>query len=570
MSGLDNEAGIGGAETTRPRSQGGGAWIRAALAPFARPETYRRLLFLLSGLPLGIVGLVVLVTGWGVTIGLAITPLVVPLFIGLRFVVRQIAQAEAYLVRELLGARVRLPSQAGSGGFWRRLEHAFTDGAFWRQQAYLALRVVVGWPLAILQLALLTGAVWMIALPVTYRWQDDADVVGRRVDTLPEAFAFVPAGLVVLLVTAHLARPLSLVWEPVAARLLGRHAGTVRSRAETVAARRRVLAILATVLGGLGLFLTLVWAFSTPGRYFWPAQVILPLGAVLGITWWVFRVLEQPEIERRTGGSRALAIHLGISSAVWLYLVAQWLFTDPDYFWPKWVLLGLALAAGIHAAIVVAEREYRRSHRIEQLETTRAGAVDVQETELRRIERDLHDGAQARLVALGMSIGMAEEKLATDPEGARELLAEARTGAREALEELRDLARGIRPPILTDRGLEPAIRALVARSPLKVDVAVSIVRRPPAAVETAAYFVVAEALANAVKHANARTVEIRISDTDRSLSADVVDDGDGGADPTGAGLTGLRRRVEALDGRLRVSSPPGGPTHVTAELPCAS
>jgi signal transduction histidine kinase len=194
--------------------------------------------------------------------------------------------------------------------------------------------------------------------------------------------------------------------------------------------------------------------------------------------------------------------------------------------------------------------------------------VSVQETELRRIERDLHDGAQARLVALGMSLGMAEEKLRTDPEGAIVLLAEARTGAKEALEELRDLARGIHPPILTDRGLEAAIAALAARSPVSVTLTVDVPTRPPAAVETAAYFVVAEALANAIKYADATSIDVRIGRSNGSLVAEVADDGNGGADLAGNGLTGLDQRVRALDGRLRIASPEGGPTTVRAELPC--
>jgi signal transduction histidine kinase len=206
----------------------------------------------------------------------------------------------------------------------------------------------------------------------------------------------------------------------------------------------------------------------------------------------------------------------------------------------------------------------------EVLEATRADAVDVQETELRRIERDLHDGAQARLVALGMSLGMAEQHLGRDPDAVRELIAEARVGAAEALEELRDLARGIHPPILTDRGLEAALGALVARSPVRVSLEVNVPRRPPAAVETAAYFTVSEALANAIKHAGAARVDIRIAAVDGTLHAEVWDDGRGGADASGRGLTGLRRRLAALDGTLSVSSPAGGPTIVRVELPCAS
>jgi signal transduction histidine kinase len=164
---------------------------------------------------------------------------------------------------------------------------------------------------------------------------------------------------------------------------------------------------------------------------------------------------------------------------------------------------------------------------------------------------------------------MAEQKLADDPQGASELLAEARVGAEQALRELRDLARGIHPPVLTDRGLEAAIAALASATPVHVSVAAHLRERPPAAVETAAYFVVAEALANAAKHSQAQAVDIRIGQAGSLLVVEVVDDGVGGADPAGSGLTGLRRRVEAIDGTLRVTSPRGGPTVVHAELPCA-
>jgi signal transduction histidine kinase len=208
------------------------------------------------------------------------------------------------------------------------------------------------------------------------------------------------------------------------------------------------------------------------------------------------------------------------------------------------------------------------AERIETLETTRAGAVDAQETELRRIERDLHDGAQARLVALGMSLGMAEQRLADDPKLAGELLAEARLGAEHALRELRDLARGIHPPVLADRGLEAALASLASSTPFPVALSVDVVPRPAPAVESAAYFVAAESLANAVKHARAQRVEIRIVRRDDAIELEVRDDGNGGADPNGSGLRGLRRRVEALDGSLSVTSPRGGPTTIRAELPC--
>jgi signal transduction histidine kinase len=209
------------------------------------------------------------------------------------------------------------------------------------------------------------------------------------------------------------------------------------------------------------------------------------------------------------------------------------------------------------------------AERVEQLTETRSGAVDVAAAELQRIERDLHDGAQARLVALAMDLGMAEERFDRDPEGARELVGEAREEAKRALAELRDLARGIRPGLLEERGLGAAIDALAARSPVPARATVDVPRRPPANVESAAWFVVSEALANTAKHSGAQRATVWVTQRSDSLHVQVVDDGRGGADPGGAGLRGLAQRVAALDGSLEVNSPPGGPTVVRAVLPCA-
>ena len=208
------------------------------------------------------------------------------------------------------------------------------------------------------------------------------------------------------------------------------------------------------------------------------------------------------------------------------------------------------------------------AERVERLTETRSGAVDVAAAELQRIERDLHDGAQARLVALAMDLGMAEERFDRDPESARELVGEAREEAKRALAELRDLARGIRPGLLEERGLEAAIAALAARSPVPARATVDVSRRPPANVESAAWFVVSEALANTAKHSGAQRATVWVTLRDGSLHVEVVDDGRGGADPNGAGLRGLAQRVAALDGSLEVNSPPGGPTLVRAVLPC--
>ena len=164
---------------------------------------------------------------------------------------------------------------------------------------------------------------------------------------------------------------------------------------------------------------------------------------------------------------------------------------------------------------------------------------------------------------------MAEERFDRDPESARELVGEAREEARRALAELRDLARGIRPSLLTERGLEPAIAALAGRSPIPARACVVIETRPPGQVETAAWFVVSEALANTAKHSGAERATVWVTQRNGELQVQVVDDGRGGADPAGTGLRGLAQRVEALDGTLEVNSPPGGPTVVRAVLPCA-
>ena len=248
--------------------------------------------------------------------------------------------------------------------------------------------------------------------------------------------------------------------------------------------------------------------------------------------------------------------------------IAVWLVTGAGYFWPVWSLLACGLLVGL---IWAGERPGKRSLevRVDELTRSRTGALDVQASELRRIERDLHDGAQARLVALSMKLGRAEERMADHPETAA-LLRQAREDAAAAIAELRDLARGIAPPVLADRGLEAAVRSLADRAGPTVTVESTLVRRPAPVVETAAYFVVAEALTNAAKHAAGSEVRVTLAETADELAVEVTDYGPGGAVPTGSGLTGLRQRVEALDGRLQIVSPPGVGTMIEAVLPCAS
>ena len=214
----------------------------------------------------------------------------------------------------------------------------------------------------------------------------------------------------------------------------------------------------------------------------------------------------------------------------------------------------------------------RLARRVEELKETRADAIAAHEAELRRIERDLHDGAQANLVALSMRIGLAKRAYDRDPEAARKLLDDAQAQAEQALTELRHVVRGIHPPILTDRGLTGAVRALAASSGLAVTVddgGLDEGARAPAAVEAAAYFVVAESLTNVAKYSGSDRAEVRLARTRRGLTVRVRDEGRGGADESaGSGLLGMRRRVAALDGMFEVSSPAGGPTVIDVELPC--
>lgn len=215
----------------------------------------------------------------------------------------------------------------------------------------------------------------------------------------------------------------------------------------------------------------------------------------------------------------------------------------------------------------------RLAERVGELERSRAAVVVSAEEERRRIERDLHDGAQQRLVALAMQLGRAKSRFGTDPEGARALIDEAHTEAKLALVELRDLARGLHPAVLTDRGLDAALSGLAARSPVPVVVEVDPAAGDKAVpvVDAIAYFVVAEALTNVAKHARATRAAVVVRRLDGMLRVVVTDDGVGGADPVaGTGLRGLADRVSGVDGRLHVVSPPGGPTVLTVELPCAS
>ena len=251
---------------------------------------------------------------------------------------------------------------------------------------------------------------------------------------------------------------------------------------------------------------------------------------------------------------------------------------------PAQVVAGLILLAGVPWVAVRAPELHTRWTRLllrptmrarlalqlRHLDQSRTEVVDAQAAELRRIERDLHDGAQARLVAIGMTLGAAEELVESDPTAAKALIAKVRDASAASLTELRQLVRGIHPPVLAERGLGDAVRALALDSPLDVTVSVELPRRPEAPVESAAYFVISELVANAGRHSGAKSINVDISHRGPALRVTVFDDGHGGADPgKGSGLRGIERRLAAFDGVLALRSPAGGPTTATVEIPQA-
>ena len=311
--------------------------------------------------------------------------------------------------------------------------------------------------------------------------------------------------------------------------------------------------------------MALIWGLSG-GGYFWPRWVWFGLG--VPAAFWI-SVRRARRIRDRA--QRRFAIMVAIAAVLTVMMILIWWFGHPGQFWPMWPIAAFATVPAVYAMLRYRRfpwlRERQLAERVEELTRTRRGALDVQAAELRRIERDLHDGAQARLVALSMKLGRAEERLDKQPEVA-ELVRQARLDAAGAIAELRDLARGIAPPVLADRGLAAAVDALGRRSPMPVVVDARVDQRPAPVVETAAYFVAAESLTNVAKHAGGASARVALWQTRGELVVAVSDDGPGGADPDGSGLTGLRRRVEALDGTVTVTSIAGKGTTVQAALPC--
>jgi signal transduction histidine kinase len=317
----------------------------------------------------------------------------------------------------------------------------------------------------------------------------------------------------------------------------------------------------------IGVGLALGWAVTGADGHFWPAWVWFGLAVPVWFQAAFMWGLRAPRSQR------FLATHTSVSFAIAVMLIVIWLLAGLHTFWPVWPILGLAVPLALHfwlARYQSGAREQELAQRVDVLTRTRSGALDIQAAELQRIERDLHDGAQARLVSVAMSLGLAESLLATKPAELPGLLVEARSTTLAALDDLRTLMRGIQPPVLADRGLEGAIRALAMDVAVPVAVGGALPGRPPVPVESAVYFTAAECLANVVKHSGATDAWVELRHDAGLLSVTVGDNGQGGARlDAGTGLQGVARRLESFDGTLRLKSPVGGPTTVTLEVPCA-
>ena len=453
--------------------------------------------------------------------------------------------------------------------FFARLGGTLRDGQTWRDLTWLVLHSVIGFGFGVAAVSLVANTLAVAVLPLWY-WAvpDGVDWGIWTIDSLPEAFLVALAAIPCAAITVGLLRLMALGEANLAAALLAPR--RARDGGRRVGART-VLAVYAALAALVASGVTVTWALTTGGS-FWAGWVWL--GLALPVALWA--ASRHAAAGTPPGRRRGLAVYGAITGVLAVTIVIVWWLSSSSYFWAIWPLLGLGFGYAVVAVLLAfwdrlstRARERQLAERVDVLTRTRRGALDVQAAELRRIERDLHDGAQARLVALSMQLGRAEERLEDKPEIA-DLVRQARGEASAAIAELRDLARGIAPPVLADRGLEAAVEALGRRSAIPVTVDAHLERRPVPVIETAAYFVVAETLTNAAKHAGGAPAHVTIRREPDRLVVEVTDAGPGGADPDGGGLTGLRHRVEALDGILMVISPPGAGTTIHAELPAAS
>jgi hypothetical protein len=335
-------------------------FLKAPFRPLFQARTYRELLFVAAAIPLAAVVLAVVLAGWIAVAVLAITPLVVPVLVGYRRAIGILARADAGLSRSLLEVTAEPPVSSGGTWFWGRAKAVLVDESFWRQQAYLVLRMGVGFALAVTELSLIALGAWWISYPAWHRWAE-MNLGSRQFDTFGRSLLFVLPGLVALVAAGWLAR----LFAGVSARLV-RSLLDVRPAARSSAvpggsatrrrARRRVLAFHAGAVLALALSQVVVW-HSAGGGYFWPEWVLLPLGLVLALHAWV--ELVDRGLAKASAATRGLAVHAGAAVALGVFLTLVWRVTSKGYYWPGWALFGLALPLGIHGVVVLARRRDR-------------------------------------------------------------------------------------------------------------------------------------------------------------------------------------------------------------------
>ncbi len=336
--------------------------------------------------------------------------------------------------------------------------------------------------------------------------------------------------------------------------------------ARQTARRSRRGPVLVAAGAGVGLCVAATIASVAQGGTFWARWIWFAVVLVAALYAAVWRGV------KAAPGNVLFSLHARLSVVAALMDIAIWALADAGFFYPLWTIAGYAILLGVHAVIRYrrrGSREQQLARRVEVLTRTRRGAVDAQAAELQRIERDLHDGAQVRMVSLAMKLGLAEQLARRDPDAAIELMADARQSSLAALDELRTVMRGIQPPVLSDRGLVGAIQALALDLSVPTTVIADLPGHAAVPVESAVYLAVAECLANVVKHSHATNTWVTLRYDAGALSATVGDDGVGGADlDQGTGLVGIARRLDAFDGTIEVRSPTGGPTEVIMEIPC--
>ncbi len=570
-----------------PSAAHGEAGFGERLAGLARRSGLDLAYLSIGGLT-AILAFCVWVTAVSVTLSLVVFIIGLPVYLLSVIAFRWTAELDRRNAALLRGRPLRGVYRDHRGeSFLARLSSTTRDAQTWKDLAWLIVHSVLGFTFAVIAVSAVASVVAFLTMPLWY-WSipDGVDWGLWNIDNLPLALLAtvlsIPLAALTVLINRWMAR--AELWLAEALLDGDEGAGSAAPPASgapslplSADGLRRVipagelsLALHAAISGMVGLLCTAIWA-AAGGGYYWPAWVwlalVIPLSLHFGLR----------EAVRIAPERRGMAIQVVISLVVIGVTIAIWALAGFGTFWPIWTILGLIVLFVVVLLARLAwrqlygdERERELTERVETLTETRRGALDVQAAELRRIERDLHDGAQARLVALSMQLGRAEEGLADRPEIAA-LVRQARSEATAANAELRDLARGIAPPVLADRGLAAAVEALGTRASIPVTVDAEIGRRPAPVVESAAYFVVAESLTNVAKHAPGAAAAVRLRLEGDTLEVIVADDGPGGADVSaGTGLDGLRRRVAALDGEMRIVSSADGGTRIEVRLPCGS